>query len=206
MLVGYNLANLGQETMYINMVKTEDYSAKKLEIYFGLDATALLLFNVSHWMFAFKYFQMSRLKPYKIAKQEVPKRIIRCDKITNWVFLSINAIPPILYGVSEFGREAAGSNDQLELSNYFHQTALISILATYFVPITSGIYLFTALYKINKSVKSQDDTQVNLKAMALHATSFGLFMASTLCYMFFYVMYSYFHRMIKFETISDGIT
>ena len=100
----------------------------------------------------------------------------------------MNAIPPILYGVLEFGREAAGSNDQLELSNYFRQTARISVLATYFVPITSGIYLFTALYKINKSVKSQDDTQVNLKAMALHATSFGLFMASTLCYMFFYVM------------------
>ena len=79
-------------------------------------------------------------------------------------------------------------------------------MATYFVPITSGIYLFTALYKINKSVKSQDDTQVNLKAMALHATSFGLFMASTLFFMFFYFIYNYFDKMIKIEIISDGIT
>ena len=102
------------------MLKTEDYSAKKLCIFFGLDAISYLLFNVSHWMFAFKYFSMSRQTPYKIAKQEVPTGIVRCDRITNWVFLSINAIPPILYGVSEFGREAAGSNDQLELSNYFH--------------------------------------------------------------------------------------
>jgi hypothetical protein len=45
-----------------------------------------------------------------------------------------------------------------------------------------------ALYKINKSVKSQDDTQINIKAMALHATSFGLFMASTLLFMFVIVM------------------
>ena len=90
------------------MLKTEDYSTKKIEILFGLNATALLLFNVSHWMFAFKYFSMSRQTTFKIAKQEVPKGIVRCDKITNWVFLSIIAIPPILYGVSEFGREAAG--------------------------------------------------------------------------------------------------
>ena len=64
-----------------------------------------------------------------------------------------------------------------------------------FVPIISGIYLFTALYEINKSVKTQEDTKVNLKAMALHATSFGLFMASTLAYMFVYVMDRYFDKM-----------
>ncbi len=64
-----------------------------------------------------------------------------------------------------------------------------------------------ALYKINKSVKSQDYTQVNLKAMALHATSFGLFMASTLFFMFVFVMDVYFDRMKgKAFYISDGVT
>jgi hypothetical protein len=63
-----------------------------------------------------------------------------------------------------------------------------------------------ALYKINKSVKSQDDTQVNLKAMALHATSFGLFMASTLLLIFVYFM-DYFGKMTyKALYISNGAT
>ena len=76
-----------------------------------------------------------------------------------------------------------------------------------FAPITSGVYLFMALYKINKSVKSQEDTQVNLKAMALHATSFGLFMITTSFYMFVYVMSFYFNRMTgKVYIISAGVT
>ena len=206
MLVGYNLAYLARETVYINMVKTVYFSAKKLEILFCLDATALLLFNVSHWMFAFKYFSMSRQTPYKIAKQEVPTGIVRRDKITNWIFLSTNAIPPILFGVSECGRFTAGSNGHMKLSNYFHQTARISLVASYSAPITSGIYLFTALYTINKSVKSQENTQVNLKAMALHATSFGMFMVSILYFLFVYVMANYFNRMTgKVYFISAGI-
>jgi hypothetical protein len=56
-------------------------------------------------------------------------------------------------------------------------------------------------------VKSQDDTQVNRKAMALHATSFGLFMASTLLLMFVFVMDIYFHIMTdKAYYISDAAT
>ena len=66
--------------------------------------------------------------------------------------------------------------------------------------------MFTALYEINKSVKTQENTKVNLKAMALHATSFGLFMVTTLCYMFVYVMEAYFDRMTgTVYNISNGI-
>ena len=76
-----------------------------------------------------------------------------------------------------------------------------------FSPITSGIYLFTALYKINKSVRNHEDTQVNLKAMALHATSFGLFMVSTMLFMYVYIMAKYFDRMTgPVYNISVGIT
>ena len=33
-----------------------------------------------------------------------------------------------------------------------------------------------ALYKIKQSLKTQNDAQANIKAMTLHATSFGLYM------------------------------
>ena len=35
-----------------------------------------------------------------------------------------------------------------------------------------------ALYKIKQSLKTQNDAQANIKAMTLHATSFGLYMLS----------------------------
>ena len=55
-------------------------------------------------------------------------------------------------------------------------------------------------------MKSQENTQINLKTMAYHATSFGLFMATTLFYMNVIVMSVYFDRMTgKVYDISAGI-
>ena len=54
----------------------------------------------------------------------------------------------------------------------------ISYEITLGTPILSGAFLFTALYLIRKSVGN--NSQVNIKAMTLHATSFGLYMASVL--------------------------
>ena len=97
------MAYLAQETEYMNIVKTQEFTDKKTEIYFGFGATGLLLFNVSHWMFAEKYFSMACKAPFKLAQTEVPRRIFICNKITNLVFLTLNAIPLILYVVGEIG-------------------------------------------------------------------------------------------------------
>ena len=93
-LILANIANLAQEA-----VKMTEITPKKQEIGLGFLATGYFLFNIGHWMVAEKYFSMARAAPFKIAQTEVPKSIRICDKITNWVFLSLNAIPPILYGV-----------------------------------------------------------------------------------------------------------
>ena len=57
------------------------------------------------------------------------------------------------------------------------------------MPIMSGVYLFTALYFLSKFAR--DDYQINIKAMTLHATSFALYMASALFFMFAIVMFVY---------------
>ena len=64
MLIAANLAVLAEEIVFINEVKLDNFSSKTSEIYFGLDATGLLLFNIAHWMFAYKYFKMSRQKSF----------------------------------------------------------------------------------------------------------------------------------------------
>ena len=146
MLVGYNLAKLASVTVYL--CSKQISQTRKWEIIRGFDSTAYLLFNVSHWMFASKYFTIARHTPYKVAKQEVPREMVKCDKITNWVFLTLNSIPPILFGVSNIGYYIAESNgnSNTELAEILAQLVTISLLAMFFVPITSGIYLFMALF------------------------------------------------------------
>ena len=105
-LIIANMANLASETVWMNELKTGE-SNKKDEINYGFLATGYFLFNVGHWMFAEKYFSMARKAPFKLAQTEVPRRILICNQITNWVFLSLNAIPPILFGVGLIGYHEA---------------------------------------------------------------------------------------------------
>ena len=53
-----------------------------------------------------------------------------------------------------------------------------SYATTVLLSITSGCVLFYALYKIKQYLKTKPDAQANIKAMSLHATSFGLYMLS----------------------------
>ena len=100
MLITANVALISDQLVWLNMVKTFDYSNKKITIAYGFTSLGLLLFGVSHWMFAFKYYSMSRKIPYQLAKRDVPGRIVSCDRITNWFFLSLNIVIPLLYGIS----------------------------------------------------------------------------------------------------------
>ena len=65
-LIAANLANLAEETVWINTLKTGS-STKEKEIWGGLLAAGMLLGNVGHWMFAHKYFSMSHQASFKLA-------------------------------------------------------------------------------------------------------------------------------------------
>ena len=129
-------------------------------------------------MFAHKYFSMSRQLPCKLAKVEVPKRIVLCDKITNWIFLTLNIIPPIIFGVSGVGAFKAFRHRNWKLFNTYGKINNISWWITQSIPLISGVYLFTALHFIRKY--KRNEVQINVKAMILHATSFALYMTSIL--------------------------
>ena len=100
MLMLANLAFLASEIVFMNELKTEK-TDEKMEVFYGLRAVGLLLINVSYWMFAYKYFFMARQLPFKLAKREVPRNVVICDQITNRIFLSLNIIPPIFFGLGE---------------------------------------------------------------------------------------------------------
>ena len=54
-------------------------------------------------MWGFKYYSVSTKMPYKLEKKEVPKKIIRCENITDKIFLSLNFIAPMLFGIGLIG-------------------------------------------------------------------------------------------------------
>ena len=185
-LIGYNITNFGTEVMYrdINYNAYHGYlHQREFLISVGINCTGYILFNVSHWMFAFKYFSLSRQIPFKQAGKEVPRRIAICDKITDWVFFTLNWIAPVLLAtglVIILVVSSKNPDDWVNKTLKFFKMSNISYMVSISLPIISGILLFCALYNIYKSVKTQNETQVNLKAMSLHATSFGLYMVSVL--------------------------
>ena len=118
------------------------------------------------------------------------QRKITCEKVTNLVFLALNFITPVLVAVGAVGYEHllnsiyTGGKDVTDklLSFWKYQYCLttISYFITLALPIVSGLFLFVALCKIKNSKKQRNDTQLNTKAMTLHAVSFGLFMISNI--------------------------
>ena len=131
------------------------------------NCVGLLLFNLSHWMFAHKYFEISRQTPFKLANKKVPRRMIICDKITNWVFLSFNCIPPVLAGVAAIGFEKIEYKtwvlhqpftDKMDHLLYLYLAMTnISYFVTLSLPMISGLFLFCALCKIYNSMKKQQN-------------------------------------------------
>lgn len=53
-------------------------------------------FNVSHWMFAFLYYKISRFMPYVLKGQVFPEKKLKCDESINNVMLFLNIALPLL--------------------------------------------------------------------------------------------------------------
>ena len=116
----------------------------------------------------------------------------------------MNSIPPILYGVGAIGYFQAESNGNTELAHKFSMMVGICGQITEFIPIITGVYLFTALHFIRKY--KRHEVQINAKVMTLHAASFALYMASILLFLYVFVMSVYFSKItFKSRLICQGI-
>jgi hypothetical protein len=131
-------------------------------------------FNLSHWFFAYKYYSTARRTPYAIAGEVVPESILSCDKWTNRFFYILNTIAVMLDAPTFYIYLTRGSEFWLRMD-------LCSWLFVISLTFISGIYLFIALYKIYKVMSVKNAGSVNIKAMTVHAMSFGLYMFSLVC-------------------------
>lgn len=161
------------------MNKSLKQGYREAEIAVGLNCFGFLLFNVSHWMFAFKYFSITRQMPFKLASLQVPRTIVICDRINNGLFFSLNCIAPILTATFYITGMILGLHVNLRKEKPFWRTGDVFYMITLSLPIITGSYLFVALYFIIKSTKKRNNYEVNVVSMFLHASSFALYMIST---------------------------
>jgi hypothetical protein len=118
----------------------------------GVNCLEFLLFNVSHWIFAFKYFSITRQMPFKLVNLKVPRSILICDRLNNVVFLRLNSIAPITtaaFHITELILEYPDLPDDVLLELCL-KIGNISCIANLSLPLITALYLFVALYFIKK--------------------------------------------------------
>jgi hypothetical protein len=119
-------------------------------------------FNVSHWMFAFEYYSISRYMPFLLMKLSPEADMISFDEKIYKVFLVLNILLPVVNGVSlavfnfcdkiyppeEIGHCTFWSKFQ------FTVLYLVGVLM-----LISGVYLGYAITKIRKHLKENGGKQ-----------------------------------------------
>ena len=119
----------------------------------SLSCLGFFLFNVSHWMFAFQYFSITRKMPFKLVNLKVPRPIVICDHINNGIFLTLNCIAPTLTaalcltGIILLNHITNINSHYLKVC---FKLGIISYMITLSLPLITGLYLFVALYFIRK--------------------------------------------------------
>ena len=70
--------------------------------YYILDSLLIIrdgCFNTSQLIFAFEYFTLSKIMPYILKEEEVPKEVTKYDDKVFKTLLFLNILAPICYGV-----------------------------------------------------------------------------------------------------------
>ncbi len=140
--------------------------------------TDSMLFALSHWLLAEKYYTVSVEMPYIELEVRVPKRKC-CSRIAlnktmitlNVLLTLLNLIPFVItYNMMKHGKEVSKPLEVFSESCFFPYIIIILI---------SGMILLNSVRKILNFLKEKDES-INTRNMLLHVTSFGLFTLSFL--------------------------
>lgn len=126
--------------------------------------------------------------PYVLKDKQIPKEMMRRqDKVSRGVQVLILIVPLL---------EAASGTAQTLLS--FKRNERVKALKvvldvnTYLVGILeviSGACLMFAVHQINRYLKKNTESNINKRALLLHAIAFGLYLASVIVLDSFYAYY-----------------
>ena len=90
----------------------------------------------------------------------VPERIIKADNILNKVILGLNIVFPLLACSFTFVYNLQEENG---IKLWVYLAITISFYLTFLLQVASGIFLFYALFKIERFITKEDKGLVNVK-------------------------------------------
>ena len=104
------------------------------------------LLNIAHWMFSFEYYNMVRIIPFVLDDIPIPENIIKLNKTQFWVWIILNTIAAILWGITMI----------------YNEFIRISLIIVFLLGFISANYLGLSIYRIRKLIK-QKEIQINTK-------------------------------------------
>lgn len=151
-------------------------------------------FNVSHWVFAFQYFNSAATMPFIYDQAEQPESQVKRLKLLNTLMLAINIFVPIVYSLVLIYinivevRDGASpiSTSVLVFWTYTVSHDMVGVLQ-----LVSGIFLLVAVFKIRSFLLGAGmRTQVDYKTMTVHAASFILYSLTIILLYAIYFVYT----------------
>ena len=154
-------------------------------------------FNVAHWMFAFQYYQIARQASFAIELEYIPERIINADNLLNSILFALNTVIPILFGLSNFGAGYLSQYRKKNIPKWISIADIILSNSVVLLQIISGLFLFFAIFRIKNLITKEDSALVNISAMILHSTAFGLYIVAAIVNQVFY------EEVLEYHTTDD---
>lgn len=147
---------------------------------FVRDAT----FNVSHWLFAFEYYTISRFMPFVVEGLQIPSEMVAKDKVVYVAILSLNLLIPLAEATSLLIYNLNDERTRLETIGMITMRVAVGVLQ-----IVSGVFLGYAILKVKRYLSDKEGSHVNARILAVFSVMFGLYMVCVVVYNVFWCLY-----------------
>ena len=160
----------------------------------GVSVATLMMnvgFNVSHWIFSFKYYKIQHAMQYLMKGKRPPPEVMAFDARLNKFFIALNILVPLatscLYAI-------ACLTLNFELLTYYAYCKII----VGFLDVVSAGFLIYGIVKIGKITMEHGtiDGRLKIPQLVLHVGAFLLYLLSTV------VLYVYYTRYVFARTLE----
>ena len=118
----------------------------------------------------------------------VPEKVIKADNILNKTMLGLNIAFPTLFSCTQFIGNFYAIEYGIQVPKWINILNRSSNILTVLLQVMSGVFLFYAIFKIKQIITNEDKQFVNIKTMAIHSVSFGLYIIAIIVTQVFWIL------------------
>ena len=109
--------------------------------------------NVAHWLFAFEYYNLIRIRPYAEKDQPVPVHVVKSNNCQYWFWIAVNLATPIAESICLLFYAKALKQPNHQVMHRLKKVVLIGFSLNFFLQIITGIYLGYAIIRIKRIIE-----------------------------------------------------